>query len=331
MSAAGVFTSAIGPTIARYVAFERALGHRFDSQCYLLSQLDRFLAGRCAPELTPATFSAWCSSLAHLTPSGRLLRLSVVHRFCLYRRRSDAACFVPDPSQFPRARPRPRPHIFSEEEILRLLAAADAVRPNPTSPLCRQVARLAVVLAYTTGLRRGELVRLTLGDYDAAGRVLLVRDSKFHKTRLVPLSADAAREVDAYLRERLVSGMPRGVETALLLRSHGGLAGYTGAGLGQMLRRLFVVADVRTARGIPPRAHDLRFTFAIHALARLYRSGGDVQARLPALSTYMGHTSIASTQYYLPFVDEIAQQASERFERHCARFLAAASDERGGR
>ena len=71
--------------------------------------------------------------------------------------------------------------------------------------------------------------------------------------------------------------------------------------------------------------------FALHALLRCYRTGGNVQARLPALATYMGHASILSTQYYLPILDAVAQETSERFERHCARFLAAALDERGGR
>jgi len=331
MSASRKFTSAIGPVITRYVAFERALGHRYDTQAYLLSQLDRFLTAYSAADLTAESFSAWTASLAHLTPSGRLLRLRVAFRFCSYRRRSEPNCFVPDPGQFPPSPPRPQPHIFSEDEILRLLRAADALQANATSPLCRQVARLALVLAYTAGLRRGELVRLALGDYDATAHVLLVRDSKFHKSRLVPLSSDAAREIEAYLRERLRPDLPQGAGAPLLLRRHGGLCGYTGTGLGQMLRRLFVAACVCSARGCPPRFHDLRFTFAVHALSRLYHTGADVQARLPALATYLGHTSIASTQYYLPFVADLAQAASRLFERHCSALLAKAPDRRGGR
>ena len=93
-----------------------------------------------------------------------------------------------------------------------------------------------------------------------------------------------------------------------------------------MIRQLFRIAGVRTAAGCLPRVHDLRFTFAFHALLRWYRAGADVQARLPALATYMGHASILSTEYYLPTLDVVAPEVSKRFERHCTRLLATALD-----
>lgn len=316
--------------IARYVALKRALGRGFDTPCYLLGQLDRFLCARRLRDLTPTTFAAWCSSLEHLAASGRRQRLRVVYHFCLYRRRSDPTCFVPDPSQFPRPHPRPRPHIFSTEHIARLLRVADALVPNAPSPLLRQVARLAIVLLYTTGLRRGELVRLTLGDYDSGERVLLVRETKFHKSRLVPLSTDAAHEIERYLQDRTRPGLPREAASALLLTRHGGLTPYSDGGLGQLMRRLFRAAEIRTATGRTPRTHDLRFTFAAHALLRWYRADVDVQARLPALSAYMGHGSIVSTEYYLTFLDAIAEAASDRFDRHCSRFLPTTASIAGG-
>lgn len=324
------FTSSIGPVIGRYIALKQALGRRYDSQRHVLAQFDRFLAALPAPDLTASTFSAWCSSIEHLKTSGRRQRLRIVFHLCLYRRRSEASCFVPDPSQFPPPPPRPRPYVFSEDEIARLLRAADALRRYRFSPLHRQVARLALVLLYTSGLRRGEIVRLTLGDYDPVEHVLLVRDSKFHKSRMVPLSSDAVREIERYLEDRRRPALPCGADAPLLLHHRGPLSAYSGDGLRVLMQHLFRVADVRTAAGRLPRVHDLRFTFAIHALSRWYRTGADVQARLPALATYMGHVSILSTQYYLPSLDVVAQEASERFDRHCARFLATAPDERGG-
>lgn len=326
------FTSVIGPVIARYVALKQALGRRYTSQRHVFAQLDRFLAALPVSDLTAATFAEWRSSIAHLAPSGRRKRLRLVFHFCLYRRRSEPACFVPDPSQFPRRQPRPRPHLFSEDDIARLLGVADALRPWGASPLYRQVARLAVVLLYTSGLRRGEVVRLTLGDYDPIEHVLLVRDSKFHKSRLVPLSNDAVREIDRYLEDRRRSGFPRGAAAPLLLhRRARRFTAYSGDGLRVLMLHLFQTAGVRTATGRLPRVHDLRFTFAIHALSRWYRTGADVQARLPALAIYMGHVSVVSTQYYLPFLDVVAQAASERFDRHCGRFLTAAPDQGGRR
>jgi integrase len=185
------------------------------------------------------------------------------------------------------------------------------------------VARLAITLLYTAGLRRGELARLTLSDYDPTAGVLLIRETKFFKSRLVPLSADAVVEIDRYLEQRLRPGFPRSADTPLLLHHHGGLAGYTGDGLGALLRNVIRTAGIRTGAGRSPRVHDLRFTFAVHALRRWYRAGIDVQARLPALCTYMGHSSLRSTQHYLVVFDAIAQAASERFEAHCAAFLSS--------
>lgn len=327
MSASVQFTSAIGPVIARFVALKQALGRRYDTQRDLLAQLDRFLAARPVSDLTAESFSAWCSSMEHLTPSGGRMRMLLVRQFCLYRRRSESACFVPDPSQFPLRQPRPQPHVFSEGEIIRLLHAADALRPWGRSPLYRQVARLALVLLYTTGLRRGEIVRLTLGDYDPLDQVLVVRDSKFHKSRIVPLSKDAVREIERYLEDRRRRSSPRATAPLLVHRD----IAYGGNGLRLLMRRLFRAAGVRTAEGRLPRVHDLRFTFALHALLRWYRAGADVQARMPALATYLGHVSILSTQYYLPVLDVVAQEASAKFDRHSVRFFPAAPDERGGR
>lgn len=321
--------SPLAPTIARYVAVKRALGRRFDKVDHCLTHLDHFLASRGAPDLTTEAFAAWCTTLTHLAASGRRQQMRIVYLFSLFRRRSEPDCFLPDPSQFPPPQPRPRPHIFTENEITRLLEAGADLPRNAPSPLHRQVARLGVVLLYTTGLRRGELVKLSLGDYDGVERVLLVRETKFYKSRLVPLSADAVREMDCYMQDRRDARFPCGADSPLLLNGHGGLTGYTGAGLGRLMRKLFRRANVRTAKGRSPRVHDLRFSFAVHALLRWYQAGVDVQARLPALTIYMGHGSIVSTQYYLTFVDALARAAGERFEQHASRFLASSSLPRG--
>jgi integrase len=83
------------------------------------------------------------------------------------------------------------------------------------------------------------------------------------------------------------------------------------------MRQLFTLANIRTPEGRLPRTHDLRHAFAVNALLRWYRAGIDVQAKLPRLATYMGHVSNASTEYYLPFIEDLAAAASERFAAHC--------------
>jgi integrase len=251
--------------------------------------------------------------------------MRAVRNLCLYRRRAEPLCFVPDDAQFPPLHQPIRPHLFSEQEIVRVLAAADGLVAASTSPLRREVFRLAVVLLYTAGLRRGELVHLTVGDWNPVERTLLIRSSKFHKSRIVPLSADAGREVDAYLvalRQR--RGGALSGEGPLLWNGITGGRGYSGGGMGLGIRRLLAAAGVRKADGRVPRTHDFRHSFAVKALMIWYAAGCDVQAKLPFLSVYMGHVSIDSTRYYLPFVPALAAAASDRFAEHCRGLVSVA-------
>jgi len=181
---------------------------------------------------------------------------------------------------------------------------------------------VGVVLLYTAGLRRGELLRLTLGDYDLQAQTLLIRTSKFHKSRLLPLSPDAMQVLDAYLAGRRAR-RPDTTTRAAPLIWKGGTAvhGYSGVRWSQRFHALARQAGVLTPDGQPPRVHDLRHTFAVHALLRWYRAGVDVQAKLPFLSTYMGHVSMVSTQYYLHFIEPVAHAASARFAQQYGALL----------
>jgi integrase len=307
--------------IGRYLTLKHTLGRQYDAEWRVLVHLDRFVAARTA-DLTPDTFARWCLTLDHLASGTRRGRMRVVRNLCLYRRRQEPACFVPDARLFPPLHQVIRPHLFTDTEVLRLLDAADALIPSPNSPLRRETFRLAIVVLYTTGLRRGELARLTLGDYDPLERTLLIRSSKFHKSRMVPLSPDGVREIDHYLARRRALGLPHAADTPLLWNRARSGNSYSGGGLGQGIR-LLLRAQIRTAAERLPRVHDFRHGFAVNALLRWYHAGADVQAKLPLLAVYMGHVSIVSTQYYLQFVEPLAAAASERFDRHCGALVTA--------
>ena len=309
--------SQIESVITRYLDLKRALGRRYYGEERVLTSLVSFLATE-ELDLTAATFDRWCYTQEHLATGVRRGRMRVVRNLCLYRRRTEPTCFVPDPSLFPPLHQPIQPYIFSEDEIVRLLFAANDLERLPVSPLRPEVFHLAITLLYTSGLRRGELLRLTVDDYDPHEQALLIRESKFHKSRLVPLSASCSQELESYLQKRRTHRLPVSPETPLMWnRTNGGKA-YSGGGFGQALRRLFHKADIRTPDGRLPRVHDLRHTFACHALLRWYRDEQDIHAKLPLLATYMGHVSIVSTQYYVHFVEPLATAASERFARYCA-------------
>jgi integrase len=308
--------SCLSSSIRSYIDLKQALGRQFRNECWVLNKLEQFMIALGATDLTQAEFESWCKTCNHLSASVRRYRMRVVRNLCLYRSRSKPSCFVPDEHLFPMPGQAIQPHIYSEAEIVRLLAAAAHLRPVPRCLLRSQVFRLAIILLYTTGMRRGELVRLTLADYDQKQHTLHVRKSKFHKSRYLPLSADASREVDAYLAKRQKLKLPMLDNSALLWNGYDQGRAYSGSRIWQGIHELLSSADIRKADGTLPRVHDLRFSFAIHVLLRWYRAGLDIQAKLPLLSTYMGHVSIASTEYYLPFIPDLATEASNRFCSH---------------
>jgi len=151
---------------------------------------------------------------------------------------------------------------------------------------------------------------------------ILVRAAKFHKSRRLPLSPDAVQALDAYLAGRRARRPDTTVRMAPLIWKGGtAVHGYSSSRWTQLFQALARQAGVLKADGRPPRVHDLRHSFAVHALLRWYRAGVDVQAKLPFLSTYMGHVSIVSTQYYLHFVEPVAHAASARFAQHYGALL----------
>jgi integrase/recombinase XerD len=322
------FTSVLGPSIASYLQLKEALGRQYAAERAILRALDTFLTTAQA-DLTADTFAAWNATLTRLTSGVHRNWLRVARNLCLFRQRTRADVFIPDVTGFPRPHQPGRPYIFTAAEIARLLLAADRLTATPRSPLRCETFRLAIVLLYTSGLRRGELIRLTIGDYDARDQTLLVRESKFHKSRRLPLSADGHRELHTYLLARQRHDAPCVPTSALLWnRSRRGGRPYTGNGLWQGLRALFTAVDIRTSTGERPRVHDIRHTFAVHALLRWYERGVDPQAKLPFLATYMGHISPISTAHYLPFVSALAEAASARFLRTCGALVTVAPGDR---
>lgn len=323
------WSSVLGFVIIDYLALKRALGRGYALEERVLADLDRFLSF-IGSDLTPEHFAEWTLTQERLTAGVRRNSMRIVRNLCLYRRRREPNCFVPDLSQFPLPHQPLQPYIFTETDILRLLATAERLTPTAGSPLRGLTYRLAIVLLYTSGLRRGELVRLRVADYALDEHTVRIRETKFHKSRLIPLSEDGFREVDRYLATRRTLGFPCSSDSPLLWHRRLVSTGYNGASLGQGIRALLQIAGIRTASGRLPRVHDFRHAFAVGALVRWYQAGLDVQSKLPLLATYMGHVSIQSTEHYLQFVEGLRIAASERFMQRFAGLLDLTVDTSGG-
>lgn len=310
------FCSPIGSLIVRYLEFKQALGRQYEKEYWIFVHLDKFLHKKMC-DLTAESFSMWCHTRQNLTPGILHEWMRIVRGFCLYRQRTETSCFIPDPLQFPKKHQPMQPHIFTEAEIIRLFNVIKDIKAGiNSSPIRKENIRLALILLYTSGLRCGELRRLIIKDYNPIEHTLLIRESKFRKSRLIPLSKDAWRAIDKLLKIRRQRRLPISLDLPLIWHRYGAQKSYTMSATWKIFHSLFSSANIHTAYGKLPRIHDFRHTFAVHALLRWYREGANVQSKLPVLSIYMGHASVVHTQYYLRFIDDVVILASERFEKH---------------
>lgn len=221
--------------------------------------------------------------------------------------------------------------IFTGEELRRLFNAAGGGRRR-CPKLDAETFRTFLLILYGAGLRSGEARRLTMADVDLGSAVLAVNDTKFYGSRIVPIGADLASELRRYAAIRAQRPLREGMASTFL-------ACRDGSPLGKAIVRHAFRATLRVA-GVddsrpgcrPPCLHSLRHGFATDRLASWYREGADVQKLLPALSTYLGHSSVAATQVYISMTPELLDEAGRRFERYSGhnRSPDAGQDPKGG-
>lgn len=241
-------------------------------------------------------------------------RLSAVRGFARYLAARDSRSEVPDWRLMPRPL-RPQPHFYDERQIKQLLAAAGRMRPTyQLRPLTYQT--LLGLLA-STGMRISEGLKLTRGQIDLERGILRIERTKFKKSRLIPLHPTATRALRRYAAARDSQWGPHD-ERAFFICRRGLALQYPTVSIA--FRRL--CQDLGWHRGNGewprPRIHDLRHSFACRRLLRWYRNGENVNHRIAALSTYLGHSNVTSTYWYLTAVPELLAIAASRFERFMA-------------
>lgn len=318
------FRSGLAESLRLFLRMRRALGRNYHGEEITLLRWDSFLLRRYgkARAVKPPMFQLWAQAMSGLTAVVRRNRMRIVRNFLLFHARRHPGTYIPDPKTFPRpSQPRP-PRLVSPVEMGRLLAAAGALPASSRNALRAPTVRLALLLLFCCGLRRGELLRLRIQDFDRREEVLRIEATKFHKSRLVPLPRSIAEEVRRYLTLRSDSLRP---DAPLLCANPGsGLeSAYCAHALTDNWQLLCLTAGVVNERGRPPRLHDMRHSFAVAALDRWYRQDSDVSNKLPYLATYMGHVSIVSTHYYLRLAPELGQSASRRFHQYAGRVFTS--------
>jgi len=300
--------SPLGQALDDYLRLRRSLGFKLARHGRLLPSLVGHLESAGAATLTTTLALDWATALAG-KPDEWAIRLSIARGFARYLQSLDLATEVPPADLLPRNRSRATPYLYTEAEVVAVMAATRTLR----FPLIRATYHTVVGLLATTGMRIGELIALDRDDFDRDARTLLVRNAKFHDTRLLPLHASTAKALNDYadLRDKR---WPEPKAPAFFVSA-----------AGTRLRYENVYASfqylVRTAGLRPrserchPRLHDFRHRMVVVTLVDWYREGADVAALLPALSTYLGHSCPAFTYWYVSAAPELLALAAARREQ----------------
>jgi integrase len=304
------FQSCFAERLRTYVALRRNLGFKFQVQANVLRAFDRYAYDQGhVGTLTEDLVLGFTTEDPIASADKRARRYQVIRHFA-----DDLATFDPQtPALQPRLFRRPKTHppayIYAGDELDHLLT--EARRVSRRHPLRGVTLHAMFGLAASTGLRRGEVVRLDKADVDLQTGVLFVRQTKFAKDRLVPVHPTTLEVLQRYAVLRDAHLGDNDCSAFFLNMRRQRYAAHTlHLNFAEVCRRAGLVG----AEGRRPRFHDLRHSFAVRRLATWYREGADVQAMLPVLATYMGHVHYSDTAYYLRAAAELLGLAAERFE-----------------
>ncbi len=302
--------SRLDPALADYLALRRSLGFRLERAGKLLAQFIAYLDAQGADTVTVAAALAWATLPANGGARWLAMRLTVVRGFAAHLHGLEPAHEL-IPAELLRDRgQRATPYLYTDAEVVALMGATGALRtPFRAATYATLVGLLAV-----TGLRVGEAIRLDRGDLDLAEGTLTIRTSKFGKSRLVPLHPTTVTALRRYLARQ---DRPRpDTPTAAFFASGAGTRLLYCAVHWTFLKLVRHAGVRRRSAACRPRPHDLRHTFAVRTVLDAYRADLDIGARLPILSTYLGHVSPAATYWYLSAAPELLELAGQRLERH---------------
>lgn len=293
--------------LANYLRTRRSLGFKLRREGELLSQFVTYLDERDISFVTTTLALEWAMQPCDATQGWRMKRLVTVRGFAKYLQTIDPRTEIPALEHLPYHRTRSAPYVYSARDLTALISAADVLR----SPLKTLTYKTLLGLLSVTGMRVGEAVALDERDVDHRRAILTIRKTKFDKSREIPLHISTLEALDRYRRDRDRLA-PRRSSSSFFVSIVGSRLIYNN--VHETFLRLVYAAGLGS-RKPRPTIHDLRHTFAIQTVLGWYRDGIDVEARLPVLSTYLGHVGPSSTYWYLTAVPELLEAATVRLER----------------
>lgn len=304
------FQSVFAELLSAFLELRRTLGFRCEHATFLLLSFDAYACQRNhTGPLTQELALEFALSNPNNTPNYCARRYQVVRQFSQYLAIYDPTTPRLDSKALPHSKARSPRHIYTDEELLRILGEARCV--SPKHPFRGLTFHAMIGLAASAGLRISEVVGLDRPDVDLKTGTLVVRQSKFGKSRLVPLHSTTLEVLRNYAAVRGAS-FPDCKDRAFFI--HSGQRRYARNTVEQVFALLAWRAGLRGPKGRGPTFHDLRHRFAVTCLVTWYKTGIDVGGMLPALATYMGHVHYTDTAYYLTATAELLSLTAQRFQ-----------------
>jgi integrase len=299
--------SALSEAAADYLRLRRGLGHDLAEAHRLLPRFVAYLESLGAPTVTIEAALAWAQQPGD-DPGNSVWprRMTIARGFARHMAGIDARTEIPPPGLIPSRQRWQPPYIYSTADVDALMVAARNIRYKLPAATHETV----IGLLASTGIRVGEALRLDRSDVDRVNGVLHIRESKFGKSRFVPVLPSTLAALDDYaeVRDRLLTSPATTASVFVSVRGTRLIYPV----VQQVFQRLRESAGVGAGSTIRPRVHGLRHTFAVRTLMEWYRTGQDVEARLPVLSTYLGHRDPRSTYWYLSAAPELLALAAGR-------------------
>ena len=300
--------------IDQYLQLRRSLGFILRGAEYTLNKFDLYLFQYFPNEktVTKPMVVGYLQAGKHLNASTLYLRFMALRQFCRFLFQLNPDTYVPEKRLIRRGQTIRRPHIYSTEEAMKLINLASLLSPQES--LRPHTYSTLLSLLWVSGLRIREALKLNLEDVDTNTAVLHIRESKFFKSRLVPLTMSSAAALETYRKLRAEHGHDQRPGAPFFINELSRRCSYSMVGI--MFRVLVGKLDIRTVQGRIPRLHDFRHTFATRYLNEVYQTGKDPNAALPLLATYLGHVKITYTQVYLHPASGLLATAGQRFFEH---------------
>jgi len=291
------FTGPMGSWIVQHLALRRSLGYIYASAEYTLDAFDQFLDEHFpnCKVITRQMIVGYLDTTHHKLPLTRADHVSVLRQFCRFMLQFDLATYIPEKGLVGPAKVQIKPYIFTQEDIDKIMQ--QAMQLNVKSKILADTYKTIIGLLWVTGMRIGEVIRLKIEDIDTTQGILTVKQSKFFKSRAIPLQPSTTQKLVDYLERRLSCGYGNAPSEPVFINNRGKPC--TISTTPRTLRTLMARAELKTHQGRTPRVHDLRHSFATKWLMDIYQSGKDPNIYVPVLATYLGHANIANTQVYL--------------------------------